>query len=649
MNSRLPFLSIEDKFLRLCQLNRISCWQWAIAHDRVQIVGYLTELYATHAGELLTREAWLARYHPDDRPQLASALEQAVTAGKPVYLKLRFELATGKHLWARVVGRTHYHDGKPVLVYGTFQDVTAYCETLDTLRRAETRFRLVADHMQESVSLCDIDGRCLDLIILPKNLPEIRAEDLVGRSIYEFIHPDDRERVRTQSHDLVRRGQPALVSCRVRTADGSYLWVESQATPILDDAGQPKQIVCVTRDISARKQVEAEAERLRHRLWQAEKYQALADFAGSLAHDLNNALTSILGFSEIAQAERSTDATLASHLAQIKNATLRAANLIEQMLTFAGRRAVALTELALDLIIKEALPTFTDLFTEQIRLELDIEPGDLRIRGNRDQLIAAVQGLLANAVEALPGKSGTVTIRLARVAVTDPKQVPGFVVIEPRPNQYVCLSVRDTGRGISESDLPRLFEPFFSTKFTGRGLGLAVILGTVRHHGGFITVESVVDQGSTFSLYLPAHSEIAAQPVVDAPEARKAPARPTVLIIEDDPVVRELAALMLQQAGWQTLTAEDGLAGLDIVQAQTHNISVVLMDMIMPRLDGAATLARLEQIAPQLPVVIMSGYHQEQLGDLQRRKNFARYVQKPFTAATLNQAMLAALATTTAH
>jgi PAS domain S-box-containing protein len=129
--------------------------------------------------------------------------------------------------------------------------------------------------MQESVSLSDIDGQILDFIIPPQQIsPGLRVEDLVGRDAYEFIHPDDRERVRTEAHELLRRGQPALFSWRVRTADGSYLWVESQSTPIFDDAGQPKQIVCVTRDISARKQVEAEAERLRQRLWQAEKYQS---------------------------------------------------------------------------------------------------------------------------------------------------------------------------------------------------------------------------------------------------------------------------------------------------------------------------------------------------------------------------------------
>lgn len=561
---------------------------------------------------------------------------------------MRFRPATGEQIWARVICHAELRDGKVVLLYGSFQDVIQHCQTIEALRQSQARYQLLADHIHDSVTLHDLDGRYLDMTQSFAKLTGFRAEDWFGRDAYEVIHPDDRQRVRLEAHEANLKGNPSIIEWRCLRADGSYVWVESHSAPVLNAEGLPTYIVCVSRDISERKAAEAERERLQQRLRQTEKLESLAFLAGGFAHEFNNHLTGILGLTELTIPSLPVGSPLVDNLRAIEAYVHKAADVCQQLLTFAGKRQIILSDLAFDQVIKEALATVSDMLTEQTRLELVIVPSQYCIRGNREQLIAVVRGLVANAVEALPDSVGTVTVRLDQVSVTDPQRVPGFTFSDPRVGQYVRLAVQDTGQGIDQSLIPRLFEPFFSTKFTGRGLGLALILGTVRSHGGFITVESILKQGSTFSVYVPSSTPVV--PAVLAPsgsgESTDQPNIYSVLIIEDDPVVREVASLMLQQMGWKVLTAEDGLIGLEIVQSQLHNINIVLLDSVMPRLDGLQTLKRLEQIAPNLPVVVMSGYHEQQISDLLKHLNVVRFVQKPFTSARLNQAILAALTST---
>ncbi len=369
------------------------------------------------------------------------------------------------------------------------------------------------------------------------------------------------------------------------------------------------------------------AHALEHRMIDAQRAESLGVLAGGLAHDFNNLLVAIIGNADLGLRDTHPGAPGRTALENVREAGLRAAELTDQLLAYAGRGGVASTRVSPRALVDELVRISAPTIPANVTVDVDVDD-NLALRGEPTQVRQVILNLLGNAREALETRGGTITVsaRLVRHAgVPDPDDV-----ITPPAGRYVELAFADNGPGIDRETRRRIFEPFFTTKSTGHGLGLAAVLGIVRSHGGGLRLVSAPGDGARFEVLWPASTTPEEQPTVVPLDA------PTVLVIDDEDLVRDVVARMIEDLGYHAVTAADGPTGLAMVESQ--NINAVLVDLTMPRMSGADVVIALREKWPALPVVICSGYDRDRRGPVQA----AAYLPKPFRIDAL-EATLAKL------
>jgi len=371
------------------------------------------------------------------------------------------------------------------------------------------------------------------------------------------------------------------------------------------------------------------------KLQQAQKLESLGILAGGIAHDFNNLLTGMLGYAELALLNLAPDVPARAHLDQIRQAALRAADLAQQMLAYAGRgrlvlQAIDLPRLVMDMarLLQAALPKHTVVRFEHA-------PGLPAIEGDPTQIRQVIMNLLTNAAEAMGTEGGVITVRTGWVYAQPTDLVSPYLHEELPSGCYVTLEVSDTGCGLDEAMLAKIFDPFFTTKFTGRGLGLAAVLGIVRGHRGTIQVISRPSHGTTFRVLFPCANLHA------SPSSEVAPAPPpwvgsgTILVVEDEPQIRDLIKTILEGAGFYVVLAHDGRHGLDMFRRYGQNVAAVILDLTMPQMNGEEVLQHLRQMRPSIRAIVMSGYSEHEMHQRFAGQGVAGFVQKPFSPATL--------------
>ena len=390
--------------------------------------------------------------------------------------------------------------------------------------------------------------------------------------------------------------------------NGELVTLRESAWIVRDDTGRPKYFEGIFEDITASKQLEAERADLELRNRQIQKAESLGCMAAAIAHHFNNKLQAVRAGLEVLSVQRQGP-TPARVMHAAKLATEQAAEVSRLMLLYLGqpspeRKPLFLTELSQNLLplIQDALPGKVTLATSWPG------PGPV-VQADAEQLQEVLKGLVLNAGEALGEGGGTVGLQVTTCpAAAIPARNRFPAEWEPQEATYACLEVTDTGCGIAPRDLEKLFEPFFTTKVFGRGLGLSVIQGIVQAHGGAITVESRVGQGSAFRVYLPlATQDLPGLSGLAAPVAEP-PGDDAILVVDDDPLLLELTGIMIEQLGFRVLPARDGLEALDVFRQHRAEIRCVLTDLTMPRMNGWETLTALRQLDPNLPVILSSGY-----------------------------------------
>jgi two-component system, cell cycle sensor histidine kinase and response regulator CckA len=379
--------------------------------------------------------------------------------------------------------------------------------------------------------------------------------------------------------------------------------------------------------------VRCERQRLAQQLQESQRLEAVGRLAGGVAHDFNNVLTAILGSTELLLLSRPPDAPKQEELEIIRDAGLRAKELIRQLLAFSARQVLTPTVLDLNHLVKNVHKMLRRLIGEDIELVTELVPDPGAVRADAGQMEQVLVNLVVNARDAMP-KGGRLTIATANVDIADPnrsdhRQVP--------LGHYVTLRVTDTGIGMDRETQAHAFEPFFTTKPRGQGtgLGLAPVYGIVRQSGGHITLDSAPGAGTTFQVYLPRVAE--AFTPVSAPAAVAAPAAGTgtVLLAEDEHLVRLLARKTLEQAGYRVLVAAGAPEALEIAQSHDGPIDLLLTDVVMPEMSGRDLTHRLTQQRPGVRVLYMSGYSDEAVARHGVLDDGTAFIQKPFTPGEL--------------
>ncbi len=393
--------------------------------------------------------------------------------------------------------------------------------------------------------------------------------------------------------------------------DGKQIPIDDSIAPIRDQNNNLSGCVVIFRDASERKHAEDQRRQLEEKMYEAQRLESLGVLAGGVAHDFNNLLHVIACSAELAAKQSPGDGGIASYLNMIEDASRRAALLCSQMLAYAGKGRIVLREKDLSAFVREAEPLLSVAVGKDTRLELDLAPELPPVCADESQLQQVVMNLVINAAEAMQGKPGTVALRTARYSATRDSLAECCVGDDLPPGEYIALEVRDRGQGISPTMLNRIFDPFYTTKFSGRGLGLAAVAGIVRSHGGAISVESALGVGTVFRILL--------RPVVGAiaPTQSAEPSEPwpkysgRVLLVDDEEAVRSVVADVLRHLGFTVDTAQDGAEGVEKVLANQGKFRVVFLDLTMPKLNGARAFRKIRETYPHLPVVMMSGYSNE--------------------------------------
>ncbi len=508
-----------------------------------------------------------------------------------------------------------------------------------TARESEERYRQLVEMSPETIG---VHSEGVLVYINQAGLKLFgasRREELIGMSVLSLVAPEYRplvtERLRLL-HELKQSLE--LIEEKFLRLDGTVIDVEVAAIATIY-MGKPATQV-VLRDITERKRAETERLALERKMLEAQKMESLGVLAGGIAHDFNNLLMAILGNATLALLDTDPGSVTYESLQQIESITRQAADLTQQMLAYSGKGHFVVQQIDLNTVLNEMQHLLHASVDKNTELQIALAPQLPLIEADAAQIKQIILNLVMNASEAMGTKPGKICLQTNVVASAPAFSSPFDPPLAAGP--YVTLAILDSGNGIEPDLIPRIFDPFFSTKFTGRGLGLAVVLGIVRGHKGSINVQSKAGQ-THFTIYLPIVEPQAPSPPPALPDTPRAMVQETVLVVDDEAMVRSVTQRILKRLGYNVLLCEDGRSGLEMFRAHVSEISCVLLDLTMPTMNGEETFREIQRIKPNTRVILMSGYTEEDATSRFEIAGLAGFLQKPFTINDLHHKIIAVL------
>jgi PAS domain S-box-containing protein len=470
-------------------------------------------------------------------------------------------------------------------------------------------------------------------------------EELLGKNMFAALRAEEQDSC--DYEQIFSNSAKAAVSFeaiehRCLHKDGGIVVIESSGRPVLDEDGQVTGFRGIDRDITARIQGEKEKKALEAQILHTQKLEALGTLAGGLAHDMNNILTPIMGYSELAHSCIGPDHPLQSCLEEIDKSARRAANLIRQILAFSRKQVMETRIINLNTVIKDFAKMLMRLIREDVELRFDLCSEVCAVEADIGQMEQVLLNLVVNARDALR-KNGRVIIRTSHAELASPINNIDHL---PFSGSYIVLSVIDNGQGIDQETLKMIFDPFFTTKEQGKGtgMGLATVHGIVRQHNGHIRVETQQGTGSSFHIYLPKARRVLVDiEEPDKPVDEMVGGQETILLVEDDLAVRDMIRASLTDLGYTVVVAANGNEGLALFKENTTAIDLVLTDIVMPGMGGPAMSALIKEIRPELPVIFITGYASDQEFHAQSQQQGVTVLQKPFQPSELARQLRLAL------
>jgi len=585
--------------------------------DRVEaILGYPKSAW------IGSTNLWSSILHPEDAWVADHSKEQA-RLGLAHQLEYRVFAEDGRIVWLRDHVTVVLDGDRPIVLRGVMFDITEQKE-------AETRSRALLDAMPDMMVRLDSVGTVLDFRANDPKDQLCKAEDVIGLRIHERMPEDIIECCMHVLHRTLASGQMQVFEYNL-TLNHQLQHFEARMVCCGTD-----EVLAVVANITRRRALE-------QKMRQTQKVEELGLMAGGIAHDFNNLLVGVLGHAGLALRHIPEDSAARGFVKQIEVAARRASDLTHQLLAYAGKSRVVLARVDLAFLVQEMVNVLGSVISRQATIRLDC-PEPLRIQGDASQLNQVVMNLLTNASDALLDGVGMIHISCRAIDATQQMLEPYEGELEP--GRYALLQVRDSGCGMNEQMQARMFDPFYSTKFTGRGLGLAAVHGIIRGHGGGIRVESAPGEGTTFSLILPcpveAKVDLAASVV--NPSTFSVPRAGCILVVDDEEIVRVFAASTLTENGYKVFSASDGTEALALYKSRADEIDMVLLDMLMPGMDGGQTLEALRGIDPEVRVLLTSGYSETDTISRVQGKTQTQFLQKPYLPDDLASAVLGVLA-----
>lgn len=626
----------EERYDLAVQGSSDGIWDWEEDHgDTLWCSPRIYEMLGYVPGDLSGGIAsWRGLIHPDDRQQVELTLRDNLARLGPIDLELRLRTKQQEYRWFRGRGRAVVdRPGGQRRMAGTLQDITELKHVLDQLRMAQFSIEKTAMEIFWTTE----DARFIYVNEYAcRNLGYSR-EELLALTVFD-IDPDfSRDMWRDHWDTLRSKGTESVLS-RHRRKDGTFIPVEVTANyHVYEGKGYN---FAYAKDISERREAEEEKQRLEEQIRRSQKLEALGTLAGGIAHDFNNILGVILGYAEMVKDDTPPDSAMRQDLDRVLTAGFRARDLIQQILAFSRQSPVERTPLRPQKVVREALTMLRASLPSTIGIQEDISPDCGVICVDPIQLHQIIMNLGINAFHAMEKSGGVLRVEL-RQADTVPKELQTAEDIAPE--EFVRLSIIDTGHGISPEIIDKIFDPFFTTKELGKGtgMGLSVVYGIVHEYGGTIQVDSRPGQGSAFHVYIPCCSRDEKQAV--APAETVPQGKEHILLVDDEIMLGEMIRNLLERLGYKVTLYASSLEALAAFRDQPELFDLVITDQTMPEMTGIDMARRMLQIRPDIPIILCSGYSNLINEETAKAAGIKAFALKPLSRSQLAQLIRASL------
>lgn len=625
----------EERFKLAVNGSNDGLWDWDAKTDSAYFSPRWKSMLGFDESELEPHfKTWSELLHPDDKKE-AEARAVAFKNGKNISYESEFRLRCKQGGYRTILSRgfaIRDPQGKAIRMVGTHLDITERKATENALRKSEEKLRLA----QSIAQLGNWTYRAIDGLWLASPQSEKICGIPTGRyrpeELMALVHPDDFEAVQKFWMEAIRSGTH---ECEYRLWVGGELkWVHVWATPEYDPESKTIIINGITQDITARRALEEQFQ-------QSQKMDAVGQLAGGVAHDFNNLLTVILGYCNLLLEQLPAEDFARRSAISIKDAGERAASLTRQLLAFSRKQMLTPELISLNELLLKSETMMRRLIRENVIIQFNLAPQLSVIKADPTQVDQVVLNVILNARDAMPD-GGSLSIETANLELADVRR---FSDVDLPTGQYVRLSISDSGCGMPHDVMARIFEPFFTTKRVGKGtgLGLSVVHGIVNQSGGHIRVSSSVGLGSRFDFYFPASQEESQVKIIHPDSASTVRGHETILLAEDEPVVRQMVRYTLEAHGYSVIEAENGKHALELSAEYGSPIHLLLTDVVMPEMGGRQLATVLRERRPGIQVVFMSGYIADESFLSEQNEESEHFLQKPFSSRTLVQKIRFAL------
>ncbi len=570
-------------------------------------------------------QLWFRQVHPEDRKRVLAEFFKSLNEGLPFSSEYRLISYDGRTVWVRdeaILVRDE--SGGSQFLQGFMFDISDIMRTKEALQKSELKFRTIFERTALGIGLFNMNGKLMESNPSLQRILGYNGKELYGKALNELVHPED-EMIDLEPYRRLLSGRQEhyYTEKRYIRKDSSVIWGRLNVSLVRDKEGEPLYTIHMIDDITEWKQMEIQ-------FLQAQKMETVGRLAGGIAHDLNNLFTILSGYSQLSLLSLREDDPLRGNLEEIKKVTERASQLTHQLLTLSRRQILNVKVVDLNLLIRGMEKMLSRVIGEDIEFFTVLADDLGRVKIDSGQMEQVILNLIVNARDAMP-KGGKLVIETKNIELDEEYC---RTHLGTRPGPYVMVSVSDTGCGMSPEVKEKIFDPFFTTKEKekGTGLGLSTVYSIVKQSGGTIWVYSEPDKGTTFKIYLPrAEEEIEQiQSKDDTGELPKGNER--VLLVEDEPSVRDLSAHILRKHGYTVFEASNGDEALRIICDHIEErIDLLITDMVMPQMGGSELFDRVKALQPEIKVLFISGYKDSSIihsNGLNLKKSF---LEKPFS------------------
>ena len=620
------------------RIARFASWEWDLRSD---VASLSDEAYRIFGVDPEDHEAswngFLERVHPDDSDRIRQSVEDALAGKKPYNVEFRLVRPDGAVRTCHSEGEVQRDvDGSPTGMRGSFHDITERKEHEQAL--LYTQFSV--DHAVDGIFRVEQDASFSYVNDAACEMTGYPRETLLAMTVFD-VDPNYSREMWPEFWQGIRGADNLVIESLIRRSDGTVFPAEIAINYLeVDGVGN---CFASARDSTERKKAEEERMELEGKVQQAQKLESLGVLAGGIAHDFNNLLVGVLGNADLALAKLAPAAPAREYVRDIETSARRAADLANQLLAYSGKGKFVVEPIDLSDLVDEISHLVEVSVSKKVAINYDLARNLPSIEADATQVRQVVLNLITNASEAIGESSGVVSVTTGQVECDTDTSAGPLTAEELPEGTCVFVEVADTGSGMDEETRKRIFDPFFTTKLTGRGLGLAAVLGIVRGHKGAIEVHSEPERGATIKVLFPASERSALRR--RGREAGEATwkGEGTVLLVDDEEMVRQVASSLLTLMGFAVLTAADGVEALQIYRERTDDIALVLLDLAMPRMGGEETFTEIRRVKEDVKVILSSGYNEQDTTRNFAGKGLAGFIQKPYRLDALRDMIRAVL------